>query len=77
MTSDDDKLSSVAICNVLRYIGKDDDDPANTNVELESTDETDEEVELAFSFMRSRFYIRVRKADLARLAGLQEPRHDQ
>ncbi len=75
MTSDDDKLSRVALCNILRYIGGN-CDVTDKNTELESTDETDDEVELAFSFMRSRFYIRVRKADLARLAGLREPHHD-
>lgn len=67
--NDENKLSTVALCNVLRFIGE--DDGVSKNVELEQTDSTEDEVELAFSFGRCRYYLRVRKADIARLAKLE------
>lgn len=62
---ENNRLKTFALCHVTRYIG--DDDKAQT-AELEATDWSDDEVEVAFSFGRHRYYVRVRRDDMIRFA---------
>lgn len=64
--ADTDKLATYALANLMKFI-RNDGEPAAENVELESVELTDDEIELGFTFKRDRYYLRVRLADLRRL----------
>lgn len=72
--ADADKLETCALCHVTRYIG---DDGKDITTELEATDWSDGEVEVAFTFGRHRYYVRVRRDDLIRFAEIDNEEADR
>lgn len=66
MKDDADKLADRIIGHVQRYI-RNGNEPKEAVCEVERTDESEDEIELAFTLERDRYYLRLRKADLLRL----------
>lgn len=69
-----DKLKTFALCNVTRFTG--DGDGRDRSQAIEVVDWSKDEVELAFSFYRHRYYVRVRRDDLIRFAQIDSEEAD-
>ena len=66
MANESDKLQRFILGNAEKYI-RNDGDPIADNVEVELSDNTDYEIELAFTLKRDRYYLRMRRDDVRRL----------
>lgn len=66
MANDIDKLTTHVAAHAMRFI-RNDGDPREDLCLLELSDFSEQEVELAFTLHRDRYYVRVRRDDLARL----------
>lgn len=64
--SESDKLSIRVLAHATRFI-RNDGDGKEAFVELECSDSSEDEIELAFTLERDRYYVRIRRADLHRL----------
>lgn len=61
-----DKLVNLIPGHAMRFV-RNDGDPRESECVVEKSDDSDTEIELAFTLKRDRYYLRVRKADLRRL----------
>ena len=66
--TDVDKLQAMVAGYAMRYI-RNDGEPREDHCLIELADSTEDEMELAFTLHRDRYYLRVRKDDLRRLIG--------
>ena len=66
MRDENDKLDNMAACNIMRFIRNGEERGEETST-LELVDSSENETELAFTFKRDRFYLRIRTAELRRL----------
>jgi len=66
MSEESDKLHDLIAGHAMRYINND-GEPYEGEVVVEASEKTADEIELAFTLRRDRYYLRVRKADLLRL----------
>lgn len=69
--SDNDKLTTYFVGNVMRFLNNDCNKMREETVLVEDVSNyggNDNEVELAFTFNRDRYYLRMKRSDLAELA---------
>jgi hypothetical protein len=64
--ADEDKVAKMIAGHAMRFI-RNDGDPRETDCLVEMTDRSEDEIELAFTLDRDRYYLRMRADDLRRL----------
>lgn len=66
----DNKLDDRALGHVMRFINND-GDAREQVTDIEVSDRTDTEIELAYTLGRDRYYVRLRRDDMARFMEVQ------
>jgi hypothetical protein len=64
--ADEDKVATMIAGHAMRFI-RNDGDPREAECVVERTDRSEDEIELAFTLERDRYYLRMRADDLRRL----------
>jgi hypothetical protein len=72
MTDESDKLHDLIAGHAMRFVNND-GEPYEGEVLVQASETTADEIELAFTLRRDRYYLRVRKADLLRLIKDRRP----
>lgn len=75
MGDEADKLANLVPAHAMRFI-RNDGEPRESECLVEKSDDSDDEIELAFTLERDRYYLRVRRADLRRLLADEDESHD-